>query len=128
MFRVDLDRLQMLWPTLLDVEAVWAFGSAKDGNLPEGSDLDIAVLFVTHPSLDMLADLRAMLQEALSLDEIDLVVLNDSSPVLRFEALQGRLLFCRDLERCAGFVSLSAREYEDEMAMVERHLLREAKS
>jgi hypothetical protein len=32
----------------------------------------------------------------------------------------GRLLFCRDMPRLAEFVSLAAREYEDEMAFLRR--------
>jgi hypothetical protein len=33
-----------------------------------------------------------------------------------FEAVSGKLLFCRDWQQMAAFVSLVAREYEDEMA------------
>jgi hypothetical protein len=45
------------------------------------------------------------------------VVLNDASPILRFEALCGRRICCADENRCAEFASLTAREYEDEMAL-----------
>jgi hypothetical protein len=62
------------------------------------------------------------LQSALNIEEIDLVVLNKANPILRFEAISGRSLFCRDLSRRAEFASLTAREYEDSMAMVERAL------
>ena len=61
-------------------------------------------------------DLLGRLQDALGLDEVDLVVLNDANPILRFEAVSGRRLFTRDLLALAEFVSLTAREYEDEMA------------
>jgi hypothetical protein len=52
----------------------------------------------------------------LAFDEIDLVALNDASPILRFEAVSDRPVNVTDLERRAAFVSLTAREYEDEMA------------
>lgn len=42
--------------------------------------------------------------------------LNEANPILRFEAVSGKRLFCRDLSALAEFVSLAAREYEDEMA------------
>ena len=68
------------------------------------------------PSLDELTCLRSCLQQVLAFDEIDLVVLNDASPILRFEAASGRPVYVNDLERRDAFVSLTAREYEDEMA------------
>jgi hypothetical protein len=60
------------------------------------------------------------------LDNIDLVVLNAAAPILRFEAVSGRLLFCRDATQRAAFVSLTAREYEESMAMVQRALAERA--
>jgi len=74
------------------------------------------VLFYKKPLLDELADLRICLQNALVFDDIDLVVLNDTSPTLRFEAVSGRPVYVTDMERRASFTSLTAREYEDEMA------------
>ena len=56
------------------------------------------------------------MQDVLSYDDIDLVTLNDASPILRFEAVSGRPVYVTDVETRAGFVSLTAREYEDEMA------------
>ena len=102
--------------------ASWVFGSAQSGEIRPGSDLDVAVLFKARPDLDTLADLRADLQEALCFEEVDLVVLNGAHPILRFEAVSGRRIYCRNPERTAGFVSLTAREYEDAMALLARGL------
>ena len=107
-----------------NIIAAWVFGSAQGGAARDGADLDIGVLFKTRPNLDELTSLRAELQTALHFDRIDLVVLNDASSVLRFEAASGQRVHCRDAGRCAEFVSLAAREYEDDMAMVERCLKR----
>ena len=49
-------------------------------------------------------------------------VIAQGSPILRFEAASGRLLCCRDAGRRATFVSLTAREYEESIAMVQRAL------
>ncbi len=117
---VDWGRTGQVWEAFPDVIAAWAFGSAQTGRLGESSDLDVGVLFALTPSLDDLAHLRAKLQQALQVDDIDLVVLNEASPILRFEVTCGRLLFCRDMPRLAEFVSLTAREYEDEMAFLRR--------
>ena len=78
-----------------------------------------ALRFETSPSFEQQLALLARLQEALRVDEVDLVVLNDANPVPRFEAISGRSLFCRDRSRCAGFALLTAREYEDAMAFWE---------
>ena len=99
-----------------NIVVAWVFGSAQEGIVRVGGDIDIGVLFGRKPSLDELIDLRICLQNALAYDDIDLVVLNDTSPILRFEAVSGRLVYVIDRVRCATFVSLTAREYEDEMA------------
>ncbi len=99
-----------------NVVAAWIFGSAQGGTVRPGGDIDVGVLFYRKPLLDELADLRACLQNALLFDDIDLLVLNDASPILRFEAVSGYPVYVTDTERRATFASLTAREYEDEMA------------
>jgi uncharacterized protein len=123
MCNVNLDKAAGVLASMPKVLAAWVFGSAQEGHMRAGSDLDIGVLFGVPPSLDELADLRADLQEAVQFDNIDLVVLNAAAPILRFEAVCGRLLFCRDAAHRAAFVSLTAREYEESMAMVQRALV-----
>lgn len=102
------------------IVGAWLFGSAQDGELRPGSDLDIGVLFDAKPGLDTLAECRARLQLATGVEDVDLVPLNTASPLLRFEALCGRRLVCVDPSRCAEFASLTAREYEDEMEFCKR--------
>ena len=115
---VEWQQAEAVWEAAPNVIATWAFGSAQGGRIRKGGDLDIGILFKAAPSLDELAELRSDLQQALQFDEIDLVVLNQANPLLRFEALSGRLLFCRDLVSRADFASLTAREYEDEIAQL----------
>jgi predicted nucleotidyltransferase len=119
MYRVDWKLLESIWEAMPNVAAAWAFGSSQGGVVHDGGDIDIGVLFDRQPSLDDLAELRAQIQSATHFDEIDLVPLNDASAILRFEAISGRRIFCRDRVECAGYVSLWAREYEDDMAMIE---------
>jgi predicted nucleotidyltransferase len=99
-----------------NVVAAWIFGSAQGGTVRPGGDIDVGVLFYKKPLFDELADLRICLQNAFVFDDIDLAVLNDASPTLRFEAVSGRPVYVADMERRASFTSLTAREYEDEMA------------
>ncbi|MHB8762728.1 MAG: type VII toxin-antitoxin system MntA family adenylyltransferase antitoxin [Deferrisomatales bacterium] len=122
MFRVDWAHAAGVLGQDARVAAAWVFGSAQEGLVRPGSDLDLAVLFFLAPSLDDCADLRAALQEALRFEDVDLLVLNRASPVVAFEAVSGRRICCKDEEVCAAFVSLAAREYEDEMAFAKRGL------
>lgn len=113
---------ELLSATLSDTPgllAVWVFGSAQGGIIRSGGDLDVGLLFEHKPDLDTLVELRARLQLALQFDEIDLVVLNDAAPILRFEAVSGRLVYCKDDGERVAFVSLTAREYESEMAFLQ---------
>jgi predicted nucleotidyltransferase len=119
MFDVDFQRIESVLARTPDLIAAWVFGSAQTGRIRPNSDLDLALLFRKNPSLEELADLRAALQEALHFDDIDLVVLNEASPITRFEAVSGRPVYTRDPSARAGFVSLTAREYEDAMAFLQ---------
>ncbi len=96
----------------------WLFGSRAQDRARADSDVDVAVLFERPPPLEVVAELRARLQEALGMEDVDLVVLDEETPsTLAFEAVSGRLLHCRDRDRLAAYVSEIARQYEDDMAL-----------
>lgn len=120
--QIDWQRTVPIWQATPQVVAAWAFGSAQDGVLRAGGDIDIAVLTSEPLSFDQQLALIGRLEEILPFADIDLVVINEANPILRFEAVSGRPLFCRDRQRMAAFVSLTAREYEDEMAQWQRAL------
>ena len=102
------------------VVAAWIFGSSQHGVIRPGSDLDIGVLFIRHPSWEDTGDVWVALQTALQFDAVDIVALNGTSVILRFEAISGQPIYCRDVEARATFASLTAREYEDSMALIAR--------
>lgn len=118
---VDLSRTEKVWQDYPGLVAVWSFGSAQDGKIAFGSDLDIALLFAEAPEFETLCNIRADLQEMLELEEIDLMNLNTASVVSAMEAISGTPLFCRDLGKRAEFASLISRQYEDDMAQLRRH-------
>lgn len=120
---IDWGQAEAVWATSPNVIAAWVFGSAQPGLVNPGSDIDIGVLFAAKPSLDEQLELAIRLQKALQVAEIDLVVLNEANPILRFEAISGRVLFYRDASRRAEFASLTAREYEEAMARWQRGLV-----
>jgi len=110
---------------LVDVPSVvcaWLFGSSKAGIAQLGSDIDIGVLFSHTPDLTEMLLVVGLLEDSFGVGQVDLVVLNDAAPVLRFEAISGRRIFCRDEAQFAAFFSLTAREYEEAMAYLTRGL------
>jgi predicted nucleotidyltransferase len=119
---LDIRALTELLRARRCVTAAWLFGSAKEGIVRAGSDVDIAVLTDGRLSLDDQLGLCHDLQLTLGVEGIDLICLNDASPILAFEAICGRLLFRRAPDVHAAFSSLTARQYEDEMAMCRRQL------
>lgn len=121
--RIDFEQAKTALEASAFVIAAWVFGSAQSGEVHPNGDVDIGVLFESPPSVDEQLNLLAGLQAALNHEEIDLVVLNGANPILRFEAISGKALFCRDAGRRAEFASLTAREYEDSMALWQRGLM-----
>ncbi len=120
--KVNLNRARQVWEKTPSVIAVWCFGSSMDGIINQGSDLDIAILFSAAPSLDQLASIRASLQEVFNIDDIDLMILNSANTISGMEAVSGKSIFCSNVEKRAEFVSLLARQYEDDMAFLENSL------
>lgn len=103
-------------------EVVFALlhGSAQDGHVNDGSDLDIA-LFVHGPStLNLYQRAYDAMASAAADVEPDVGILNNAEPVYRFETLKGKLLFCRDREAYLDFFSKTCRQYEFQMADYER--------
>jgi predicted nucleotidyltransferase len=104
------------------VVCAWLFGSSKIGVVQPGSDIDVGVLFSQMPDLAELLLVVGILEDSFGGGQVDLVTLNDAAPVLRFEAISGRRIFCRDEAQFAAFFSLTAREYEEAMAYLTRGL------
>jgi predicted nucleotidyltransferase len=101
------------------IEFALVFGSTRDGLVRAGSDLDIAVSLggTEAGSIDLLLEIAGRVEEEVGVT-CDLAVLNTAGPVLRHEALQGRVLFVRtDCEDSfSDFYARTCAEYEDLMA------------
>lgn len=106
------------------VRIAFLMGSAKDGVVKVGSDVDVALLLEKDADMSVRSKVYSVLTDLL--DEIapgamaDIGILNQTEPVYRFETLKGRLLFARDIDEYAAFYSLTCREYESQMADYER--------
>ena len=102
------------------VNSAWLFGSQISGRARPDSDIDLGLLVTERLTVAELLELQDQLMAATNKDVIDLSVLNDASEILRFEALSGRNLLCRDPELQAVFFSQTCRDYERAQAMLER--------
>lgn len=120
--KLDLDSLVAAFADDPRVVLATLFGSARNGTIRPGSDVDVGVLL--SPALDPLefftfyVDMTARLR---SVPELDLVDLNHANSVLAFEALCGRRLFVRNPDTVADFSSRVAREYESDMCHATAH-------
>ena len=107
-------------------EVVFAMlhGSARDGCVADGSDVDVALFLdgdgTQKASLDLFMRAQEAVASVVPHAPADIGILNGTEPVYRFEALKGKLLFTRDEETSVGFFSLTCREYESQMASYER--------
>jgi predicted nucleotidyltransferase len=102
-------------------EAKWVdfallLGSAQNGEIPPGGDVDLAVFAKAGETInwDRIAGLMLIVEDSCGAP-CDLGILNTAGPVYRFEALRGRRLFVRpeNLENYVDFFVRTCREYEE---------------
>jgi predicted nucleotidyltransferase len=102
------------------------FGSQARGTANALSDVDVAVLLEGHPDseqcfearLKLIGDLMGLLHT----NDVDILILNQAPPALRFRVLRdGVSLFCRDRDRMIDFRVRTVNEYLDFKPILERH-------
>jgi predicted nucleotidyltransferase len=95
-------------------------GSAQNGTVKEGSDIDIALYIKGKADFELYTRIYKIFDSLIRGCEPDIGILNNAEPIYRFEALKGKLLFSRDEDKFLDFFSLACREYENQMADYER--------
>lgn len=125
--KFELTRIaEVLQEKVKEIDFAFIFGSAQDGILRNNSDIDIAVYLdeKIHPSSALLLEIISVIENEIPCAECDITILNSATPITRFEALKGKLLFCRKnkFDEYLDFFSLTCREYESQMADFERQL------
>jgi hypothetical protein len=103
-----------------EVDFAILMGSGRDGKIPPGGDLDLAVGLRGHLSFELHQRIAEVVGRVVPGVDIDLGHFDRAEPVYRFEALKGRLLFTRDPERYPAAFSRTCREYESQMKDYER--------
>jgi hypothetical protein len=96
-----------------DIVLVFLFGSFVRGDITSFSDLDIAIYFTGPADFYRINDLREDISEMLGI-EVDIVVLNTASPVIRMQVLKkGTLLINKDQRAYNENFVTTVKEYDD---------------
>ena len=96
-----------------EILLAFLFGSSTRDRLRPSSDVDIGVLFKTVPEMDALNDLTGELSSILK-REVDLVVLNHTSPVLKMQILKnGILIYSSSKKYFHQFFADTVNQYDD---------------
>lgn len=108
------------------VALAYLFGSHARGRAGALSDVDVAVLLQGRPENDRCFDVRLEviggLTELLRSDDVDVVILNQAPPALRYAVLRdGVLLFCRDRRTMIEFRVRTVNDYLDFKPILQRH-------
>lgn len=111
------------------VRLAYLFGSQATRRTHPGSDVDVAVLLDESLTPDeRFAERMQLLGDLLRIfgtDHVDLVMLDEASPLLAYETLRhGVLLYCAEAQTRIEFQVCTLRAYEDTMPL--RRILSEA--
>ncbi|MBI4374179.1 MAG: helix-turn-helix domain-containing protein [Deltaproteobacteria bacterium] len=92
----------------------YLFGSTARGRTRSDSDIDVAFLLKGNPTVEDKISLTSDLTELLSTENIDVVLLNEATPLLRHEIItDGKLFFSHSEEIAGQFEMKVYREYLD---------------
>ncbi len=119
--KIDLNELKhLLEKKNPEISIAYIFGSAKDGYIKEGSDIDIAVLLCYNYEKLLEFKIAADIEEAFKC-KVDVVVLNTANPILTYEVFKtGNRLFERDSLKRAVFEVNAFRDYIDNIYYLRR--------
>lgn len=99
------------------IQAIYLFGSHATNTVNPMSDIDIAVLLDEEMVQDMVEiywKLLRRISDALHTDRLDLVILNESEPALKFNVIKdGILVYERDSVARVRFERRTINEYLD---------------
>lgn len=125
-------RLREYFANRAEVLAAYLFGSQAKGTTTAGSDVDVAILL--SPDLDLQTQFMYRIERMVELEQlcqrpVDVVLLNQATPVLRNQVLKyGRLVYERDHRQRVTFEVRSRQAYYDfqpMLALLQRALVRQ---
>jgi predicted nucleotidyltransferase len=115
-------RLESNFPEVL---FAFLFGSARNGKILTGSDIDLSIYIAeTADKTELIMRILKLMELSVPSAGCDLTILNTAEPLVAFEALSGHLLFIRKkfTDIYAGFYSHICRLYEDQICQMKKQL------
>ena len=114
-FEIDLDRVVEITRRVLEklgfIEIAVLFGSALRRETVR--DIDIGVVLSTEPSLSLINEIASTLESELGIP-VDIVLLNEAPPLLRFKALvEGVKIIIKDKKKYYYMITEAFMELED---------------
>ena len=114
-FEIDLDRVVEITKRVLEkldfIEIAVLFGSALRRKTVR--DIDIGVVLSTEPSLSLINEIASTLESELGIP-VDIVLLNEAPPLLRFKALvEGVKIIIKDKKKYYYMITEAFMELED---------------
>ena len=96
-----------------DVALAFLFGSFASGTMTARSDIDIGILFHELPDIYAINNIKEDLSGLLK-KEVDVVALNDASPILNMQVLKkGSLVFQVEKRYYTEFYGKTVSQYDD---------------
>ncbi|MGC9355666.1 MAG: type VII toxin-antitoxin system MntA family adenylyltransferase antitoxin [Mariniphaga sp.] len=128
--KYDRNILAEILKTIPEIAFAYLFGSAQNGTINEGSDLDIAVYLTEegknkNEKTELRLKILRMLESAVpGFDNFDVVILNNASTFLGMQALQGTLLFVKPEHEdlYVDFYSYTCRKFEYDTFWMKKQL------
>lgn len=106
----DITAVLKTYPEVLPL--AFLFGSFAAGRATAESDVDVALLCRPSPSFDRREEIRSALCAALK-REVDLIFLDEASPILRMQVLEKGIPLIRDDAAYAALFVRTVDEYDD---------------
>ncbi|MBU1987772.1 MAG: nucleotidyltransferase domain-containing protein [Patescibacteria group bacterium] len=117
MLRYNQQKLKQIFKKY-NIIFAYVFGSQASGKTGKMSDIDIAVYFSEQTSkqdrFDNKHKLMAEFSNFFKKEDIDVVALNDSYPLLSHRILKyGKLIYCKDIKKEKEYEDKAIGEYLD---------------
>jgi len=110
---IDFEKLKDIFAGYNEIKAAYLFGSYADGKQNKNSDLDMGILLDEEYNKMIKLDILTELTQN-NFDNIDLVVINNASILVKYEIVKhNRLIYCRNDFDFSAYYSKVVRLYLD---------------
>lgn len=108
-----VQKLKTFFEKKKGISLVFLFGSVVSRQMTNHSDIDVGMLFDRIPDFHEINNVKEDLSSLLNRD-IDIVVLNEASPIIKMQVLKnGLLIFRKDKNSFSNFYGDTVKQYDD---------------